>query len=102
MVHVRVWKFLPPEGREGEFEGAYSGSGRWAGLFGRAQGYRGTTLMKPAEPGGWWITLDRWNSVADFESFAHDFGKEYRALDAELEGVAGEEEFVGAFEESDA
>jgi heme-degrading monooxygenase HmoA len=102
MVHVRVWKFLPPEGREQAFAGAYSGSGPWTALFRRAKGYLGTTLMKPAEAGGWWLTIDRWDSLADFEAFGHDFGNEYRALDAQLEDVAGEEEFVGAFEEHDA
>ncbi len=101
MTHVRVWKFQPPEGREQEFETAYSGTGRWAELFKRAPGFRGTSLLKPVQPGGWWLTLDRWDSIGDFEAFGHDFGDEYRALDAELEGIAGEEEFVGAFEEPD-
>jgi heme-degrading monooxygenase HmoA len=100
MVHVRAWKFLPPQGREREFAEAYSSSGRWAELFAKAKGYRGTTLMEPHEVGGWWLTLDRWDSLADFEAFGHDFGADYRALDTELEGVAGEEEFVGAFEEN--
>ena len=99
MTHVRVWKFRPPEGREQEFADAYSGTGRWAALFGKAPGFRGTSLLRPTEPGGWWLTLDRWASAGDFEAFGHDFGDEYRALDTELEGVAGEEEFVGAFEE---
>ena len=99
MTHVRVWKFRPPAHREREFEAAYSGSGRWSELFGKAPGYRGTSLLRPLEPGGWWVTLDRWESAGDFEAFGHEFGEEYRALDAELEGVAGEEEFVGAFED---
>jgi heme-degrading monooxygenase HmoA len=99
MAHVRVWKFLPPDGREEAFAEAYSGSGRRAELFRRARGYRGTTLLRPPDAGGWWLTLDRWESLGDFEAFGHDFGEEYRALDAELEGVAGREEFVGAFEE---
>ena len=68
-------------------------------MFGTARGYRGTTLMKPAEPGGWWLTLDRWETAADFETFQRDLGDDYRALDAQLECVAGEEEFVGQFEE---
>ena len=101
MTHVRVWKFRPPEHREREFETAYSANGRWAELFGKAAGYRGTSLLRPLEPGGWWLTLDRWDSAGDFEAFGHDFGEEYRALDAELEGIAGEEEFVGAFEGGD-
>jgi hypothetical protein len=45
------------------------------------------------------MTFDRWNSARDFELFQSDLGDDYRGLDAELEGVAGEEEFVGAFEE---
>ncbi len=101
MTHVRVWKFRPSEGREQEFEAAYSVGGRWAELFGKARGYRGTTLLRPLEPGGWWLTLDRWESVGDFDAFQREFGIEYRGVDAELEGVAGEEQFVGAFEETD-
>jgi hypothetical protein len=45
------------------------------------------------------MTVDRWNSQADFDAFQSDFGDQYRALDAELEGLAGDEEFVGAFED---
>jgi len=99
MTHVRVWKFRPPADRENEFSLAYGADGVWAALFGKARGYLGTSLYRPAEPGGWWLTVDRWNSAAAFEAFGHDNPLEYRALDAELEGVAGEEEFVGAFDE---
>jgi len=99
MTHVRVWKFRPPHGREKEFAAAYGADGVWPALFGKAQGFFGTDLYRPDDSGGWWLTIDRWNSRADFEAFVQQFGEEYRALDAELEGVAGEEEFVGAFEE---
>jgi len=99
MTHLRVWKFRPPADREDEFALAYGSDGVWATLFGRAQGYLGTTLYRPGEQGGWWMTFDRWNSASDFEAFQSDLGEDYRALDAELEGVAGEEEYVGAFEE---
>ena len=99
MTHVRVWKFRPPSGREGEFALAYGADGVWAALFGKAKNYLGTTLYRPDHNGGWWLTVDRWSSAADFETFGHDFGEEYRTLDVELEGVAGEEEFVGGFEE---
>lgn len=100
MTHARVWKFRPPAGRAQEFVEAYCGEGAWAQLFRRAPGYRGTKLFAPHEPGGWWLTIDTWDSARDFETFGQDLGEEYRALDEELEGVAGEEEFVGAFEES--
>ena len=99
MTHARVWKFRPPAGREAEFEQAYCGTGNWARLFEQASGYLGTMLMRPCEDGGWWLTIDRWETEAQFQAFRDDFGVQYRGLDAELEGVAGEEAFVGAFEE---
>ena len=99
MTHARIWKFRPPAGREDEFHAAYSGSGNWARLFEQAPGYRGTMLLRPVEAGGWWLTIDRWDTMAHFDAFQEDFGVQYRGLDEELEGVAGEEVFVGAFEE---
>ena len=82
-----------------EFADAYSDTGGWARLFRNAPGFQGTNLLGPAETGGWWLTIDRWDSAANFEAFTEVFGEQYRALDAELEGVAGEEQFVGAFED---
>lgn len=99
MSHVRVWKFRPAAGREDEFAQAYADDGVWVRLFRKTSGFVGTSLLRPTERGGWWLTLDCWVTEADFHAFQRDFGEEYRALDAELEGVAGEEEFVGTFEE---
>ena len=45
------------------------------------------------------MTIDRWETEAHFEAFQDEFGVQYRGLDRELEGLAGEEVFVGAFEE---
>jgi heme-degrading monooxygenase HmoA len=98
MTHHRIWKFRPHEGREAEFEGAYSSTGDWAQLFRNAPGFQGTTLLRPSKPSGWWLTIDRWDDQANFEAFTDVFGEQYRSLDAELEGIAGEEQFVGTFE----
>jgi heme-degrading monooxygenase HmoA len=98
MAHVRIWQFRPDPGREEEFRRAYAGDGRWAKLFERAEGYLGTELLGPDEPGGAWLTLDRWESRTAFERFRQDHGEAYRRLDEELEGLAGEERFIGAFE----
>jgi len=99
MTHVRVWKFRPPRGREADFSKAYSSTGDWVHLFRKAPGYQGTTLMAPTEAGDWWLTLDHWDSRGDFDAFVEMFGEEYRALDAKLEGLSGEEVFVGAYED---
>ena len=44
------------------------------------------------------MTADHWETVTAFEAFQARFGEEYRRLDAELEGVAGIETFLGAFD----
>ena len=99
MAHHRVWLFRPPTGREKEFSDAYAADGAWATLFRRASGYIGTRLLRPAEPGGWWMTIDSWTDARAFEGFQSKHRDEYRALDWELEGIAGEESFVGAFDD---
>lgn len=99
MAHVRIWKFRPPEGQVQHFVEAYASDGSWARLFGRGPGFQGSVLLRPAEPDGWWLTIDKWGSRGDFDAFQRQFGEEYRRLDSQLEGIAGEEQFVGAFEE---
>lgn len=99
LAYVRVWKFRPQEGRRQDFVVAYGANGPWSKLFSKACGYRGTTLACPSEPGGWWMTIDRWDSRADYEAFQSDFGERYRSLDVALGTIAGEEEFVGEFHE---
>ena len=99
MTHVRIWRFEPAPGREQEFAAAYASDGPWARLFGEADGFIGTALLAPDEPGGPWLTLDRWRSRAAFERFQADHGEAYRALDEELERVTADERFIGAFEE---
>ena len=99
MAHLRVWTFRPPRDREAEFAAAYASDGAWARLFRTADGFMETRLLRPAEPGGWWMTIDRWESEIAFIAFQRERGEDYRELDAELEGCAGEEVFVGAFDE---
>lgn len=99
MTHVRVWQFEPAPGREQEFAAAYASDGPWARLFGHADGFVATTLLAPAEPGGPWLTLDRWQSLGAFERFLAEYGEPYRSLDDALMDLTAAETFLGAFEE---
>jgi heme-degrading monooxygenase HmoA len=99
MTHVRIWRFQPAPGRERDFAAAYSGDGIWARLFEQAQDFVSTSLLAPEEPGGPWLTVDRWQSRAAFDRFQQDHGEAYRALDVELEPLTVEELFIGTFEE---
>jgi heme-degrading monooxygenase HmoA len=99
MTHVRVWQFRPVPGREAEFAAAYSSDDVWARLFRQAEGFIGTSLLAPAEPGGPWLTLDRWATPSAFDRFQAEFGDAYQRLDAELAPLTAGELFIGAFDE---
>lgn len=99
MAHHRVWRFRPPSEREEEFARAYAADGAWAQLFRRGDGYVGTRLLRPTEPGGWWLTIDSWADRSAFDAFQARHGATYSELDRQLEGLAGDEEFVGAFDD---
>lgn len=96
MTHLRLWTFEVPADAEERFVAAYKSDGDWARLFASAPGFIRTELWKSGD--GLYLTADYWASAADFERFRSNLGEAYRRLDAELEGVSGIENFVGAFE----
>ena len=96
MTHLRLWTFKVPASTEERFVAAYRSDGDWARLFASAPGFIRTELWRSKD--GLYMTADYWRSLADFEWFQSNLGDHYRRLDIELEGVAGIESFVGAFE----
>lgn len=99
MTHLRLWRFEVPAETEERFVAAYRSDGDWARLFATAPGFIRTELWRGAN--GRYLTADHWESLADFERFQANQGDEYRRLDAELEGIAGNETFLGAFDLAD-
>lgn len=96
MTHQRLWRFEVPEATEERFVAAYRSDGAWAKLFATAPGFIRTDLWRDGD--GIYLTADHWESVTAFEAFQASLGEEYRRLDAELEGIAGIETFLGAFD----
>ena len=78
-MHEIVWDFQPARGREREFEAAYGSTGPWVALFRRDPSYIGTELVAPREAGGWYRTIDRWESAAAYERFRQTWDAEYVA-----------------------
>lgn len=94
---VIVWEFRTHPGREAEFVAAYGPKGDWARLFGRSPAFRGTELLSdPADPGRY-LTLDRWDDAAVFDTFKVEHGTDYGALDERFESLCSEERLVGRF-----
>ena len=54
-------------------------------------------LLRSVDDDARYVTIDRWTSPREFESFSANFADEYRSLDERLEGIAMTEERIGAF-----
>jgi heme-degrading monooxygenase HmoA len=97
--YTYVWEFQVLPGNEALFAHHYGAAGSWAQLFRRAPGYVETLLLKdPATPGRY-VTVDRWENAAAFESFRERFGDAYEELDRRCAALTVEERSLGAFEE---
>ena len=96
MSHVRLWRFVVPRQNEARFVAAYGQDGDWARLFAEAQGFDRVELWRGED--GSFLTADHWASSADFDRFQANLSERYHALDAELEGLASDEIFIGAFD----
>jgi heme-degrading monooxygenase HmoA len=96
MSHLRLWQFEVGPEREARFVSAYGPSGDWARLFATAPGFIRTELWRDGD--GFYLTADHWQSFEAFEQFQATHGEHYRRLDAELEGLAVAETFLGAFD----
>ena len=98
--YTYLWDFRVDAGRREEFVRVYGPQGEWAALFGRAKGYLGTLLLHDAADPQRFVTVDRWQSEADFRNFKAAFAHEYAALDARCEPLTLAETELGSFEEA--
>lgn len=98
MSHVILWTYAVRAERTGEFERLYGPEGGWARLMAGHAGYRGTELLRDRADPRRYVTIDRWDSVGDYERFRERTGAEFAALDAQGEALTVEETRIGAFE----
>jgi heme-degrading monooxygenase HmoA len=98
MIHI-IWEFrVKPEWRR-EFEHHYSSGGSWAKFFQQGRGYRGTSLLRDTETSDTYLTVDRWDDVASYESFRAEHQEGYQRIDRECETLTESERHIGTFEE---
>lgn len=100
--HLRIWRYRVAPQKRKEFVHHYSSVGTWTQLFRRSDGYLGTRLWQDASDETVFYTLDRWRSAEDFAHFQQHYSGVYEEMDRQLEGLASEEEFLGACDSIDA
>ena len=96
---IHVWEFVIDDARRTEFELRYGPRGAWAVLFGRAQGFLGTQLLRDEATPGRYLTIDRWQSAEAYRAFRTQFGAEYAALDRQCAAYTRQERAIGSFTE---
>ena len=93
-MYVIVWRYRVESGRDGAFRVAYGPLGDWTTLFGRSEGYAGTTLVA-LETAGEYLTLDRWADERSFHMFRQNHRAAHDELDQRLASLTHSEEIVG-------
>jgi heme-degrading monooxygenase HmoA len=93
-----VWEYQVNPEQLSTFERVYSSSGAWAALFNRTAGYQGTELLRDVNDPFHYMTIDRWASSQDYETFLMQWRREYAALDAECNGLTVSESLVGKWD----
>jgi len=94
-MYVIIWEYQVRAENVAEFEEVYSGTGAWAKLFQKSKAYLGTELVSEEGHPHRYITIDRWTSSQDYESFLSAWKNEYAILDAQCEGLTEAETLVG-------
>jgi heme-degrading monooxygenase HmoA len=94
-MYVIIWEYRVKRGKQSEFEAIYSSNGAWAKLFKKDAGYLGTTFIRDTNDPQRYITIDRWTSKEAYENFLTQREKEYKALDANCEGLTEQESQLG-------
>ena len=93
-----LWQFDTTDEQVARFVEAYGPEGPWVVFFRQASGFLGTELFHRSVAPPCFLTLDRWETRAAYETFRRERAVEYSALDAACEGLTVREVFLSAWE----
>lgn len=83
------------------FEHAYGANGPWAVLFSQHPAFRRTRLFKHKAEPNIYVTIDVWDSKAEYDEFKRVFAHQYARLDKELALLKLEEHLLGFYDGTD-
>jgi heme-degrading monooxygenase HmoA len=94
-MYVILWEYHVKAEKQAEFERFYSANGAWADLFKKSAGYLRTEFLRDETNPQRYLTIDRWNSEAEFRQFLIQRETEYKTLDAACAHLAEKELLLG-------
>jgi heme-degrading monooxygenase HmoA len=97
-MYVILWEYQVRAENMAKFEEIYGADGAWARLFQRSDGFIRTDLLRHERHKDRFLTMDWWQSLADYEAFLSQWGSEYTALDRQCEGLAEYEALLGKWQ----
>jgi heme-degrading monooxygenase HmoA len=97
-MYVIIWEYLARPEHTAEFEVVYVANGAWAQLFQKGPGYLGTELLHDPNDSHRYLTIDRWESLQDYEAFLLHWQAEYAALDERCAELMEQESLLGKWE----
>jgi heme-degrading monooxygenase HmoA len=97
-VYWVVWSYEVKPEQVKAFERVYGPEGDWVQLFRQSPGYAGTELRRETDRAARYLTIDRWQTKADYRRFRDAFRGEYEVLDARCGRMTDSEKKVGDFE----
>ncbi len=75
-----TWIFDVDPSEQAAFEAMYGPKGDWVRLFERYEGFKETVLLREAEGGSRYATIDVWTSAEAYQNFLDRAAEEYKAL----------------------
>ncbi|MCI0449087.1 MAG: hypothetical protein L0Y79_04775 [Chlorobi bacterium] len=97
-MYAYIWEFIVKSEYKLRFEEEYGPAGRWAQLFGKAEGYIRTELFHDNLNPQKYITIDYWKSRRYKNDFLLKFSDEYKMLDSECSEFTESERYIGEFD----
>lgn len=95
-MFAAIWEYTVIPGRERAFEALYGADGAWVALFAEQAGYRSTELLRGETPGRY-LTIDRWDSAADYDAFVASAKSRYAEIDAQGDRLTQGERCIGRY-----
>jgi quinol monooxygenase YgiN len=92
-----IWEFRVHPDHVAEFNLNYAPEGSWAKLFERSPAYHGTQLLHDLEDPLRYVTIDKWDDVAQYKDIREETG--YALLDIACEKLTTSERLIGIFED---